>query len=102
MRDNSQKQKSNGEPENNIIPSKSFLKNRVLVPMEAQGFITRARADDVPQYRHSGWKLNPNKAFKRTDPAILATLKPMPQLEREDYKEYLREMNIPYEFWVIY
>lgn len=53
----------------------------------------------MPQYKHSGWKLVPHKAFKRTDPAILATLKPMPELQREDYKEYLREMNIPYEFW---
>lgn len=52
----------------------------------------------MPQYKHSGWKLVPQKAFRRTDPAILATLKPMPELQREDYKEYLREMNIPYEF----
>jgi hypothetical protein len=40
----------------------------------------------------------PKKAFGRTDPAILATLKPLPAIEREDYKQYLRENNIPYEF----
>lgn len=75
-----------GEEKNHIIPSKTFLRNRVLATMEAQGFIMRARADDVPQYRHSGWKLVPRKAFSRTDPAILATLKPLPAIDREDYK----------------
>jgi len=66
--------------------------------MEAQGFIVKARADDIPQFKKSGWKLVPHKAFKRTDPEILAKYTPLPQLAREDYKEFLREQNIPYEF----
>jgi hypothetical protein len=37
-----------GDQKNDIIPSKTFLRNRVLATMEAQGFIIRARADDVP------------------------------------------------------
>jgi hypothetical protein len=40
----------------------------------------------------------PQKAFARTDPEILSKLDPMPALNREDYKEYLRKENIPYEF----
>jgi hypothetical protein len=66
--------------------------------MLAQGYIEKTTADDIPQYKHSGWKLVTKKAFKNTDPAILAKLDPMPALNREDYKNYLRKENIPYEF----
>ncbi len=58
----------------------------------------QCRADDIPQYRNSGWQLVPHIAFKRTDPSILAQLDPKPALKREDYKTFLRDNNIPYEF----
>jgi len=66
--------------------------------MLAQGKIERTRAADIPQFKHSGWKLVPHKAFERVDPQVLAKMQPLPQIKREDYKEYLRQNNIPYEF----
>ena len=42
------KVKSNGEPSKDIIISKTFLKTRVLPTMEAQGFIEKVKADDIP------------------------------------------------------
>ncbi len=48
VQDRSEKMTSMGDQKNDIIPSKTFLRNRVLATMEAQGFIIRARADDVP------------------------------------------------------
>ncbi len=48
--------------------------------------------------KKSGWKLIPHKAFKRVDPVILSQLKPIPQLNREDYKEYLKNNNIEFDF----
>ena len=45
-----------------------------------------------------GWKLVPHKAFNKVDPVILSQMKPLPKLERRDYKEYLRNNDINYEF----
>lgn len=66
----------------------------------SQGKITKCRADDMPNLKNSGWSLNMQKAFKSTDPASLAKMEKLPELEREDYKDYLRKHNIPYEFWI--
>ena len=66
--------------------------------MLAQGAIVKCRADDIPGFRNSGWKLVPHKAFKNTCPEVLSTLDPLPPLQREDYKQHLREQNIAYEF----
>ena len=66
--------------------------------MLSQGFIVKCRADDIPNFRNSGWRVVPHRAFKRTAPEVLAKMDPLPQIDREDYKEYLRQENIPYEF----
>lgn len=97
-RDSSAKQSQMGTPQPDLIKSKSFLKERVLATMLAQGKIQRTRANDIQQYKNSGWKLVPHKAFERVDPSLLAKMEPLPQIKREDYKEYLRQNNIPYEF----
>lgn len=67
-RDSSAKQSSTGTPNPDLIKSKSFLKERVLAAMLAQGKISRTRANDIQQYKNSGWKLVPHKAFGRVDP----------------------------------
>ena len=40
---------------NEMIPSKTFLKNRVLYNMKLSGKIVPARALDMPEYRKAGW-----------------------------------------------
>ena len=82
----------------NLFASKSFMRSKVLHLMECQGKVIKAKADDLPMYKHAGWKLVPNRAFRNTAPWILAKMDPLPQLQREDYKKYLRENNIPFEF----
>ena len=101
-RDNSSKLSSTGTAEPDLIKSKHFLKERVLATMLSQGKIERTRAADIQQYKNSGWKLVTHKAFHRVDPSLLAKMQPLPQIKREDYKEYLRQNNIPYEFWGIW
>ena len=71
------------------IPSKSFLKGRILHQMEAQGKIKRDRALDMPKFKRAGWKVNPAKAFKNTEPSIIMKLDPIPQLNRQDLREYI-------------
>ena len=66
--------------------------------MLEQGFIKKVRAVDIPQYKNSGWQIVPHRAFKNIDPAILAGLDPLPVLDRPDYKQYLDDNNIPYDF----
>ena len=81
-----------------MFSSKTFLKNRVLHVMEKQGKIKKARAIDMPKYKHGGWKLNESRAFRNVSPDILSQLDPIPKLDRDDYKEYLRVNNIPHKF----
>ena len=45
----------------------------------------------MPNYRNSGWEVVPHKAFKNTAPEILAEMDPLPEINRDDYKQYLRE-----------
>ena len=52
----------------------------------------------MPQYNKAGWVIVPHKAFKNVAPDVLATIQPMPALNREDYKEYLRNTGIPFDF----
>ena len=40
--------------------------------MEIQGKIIKAPAIDMEENRKAGWRLVPHKAFKNTDPKILA------------------------------
>ena len=54
-----------------MIPSKTFLKDRILTQMQREGKIARDRALDMPEFKNSGWKLNAKKAFKNTAPSIL-------------------------------
>ena len=81
-----------------LIKSKNFLKERVLAQMEIQGKLVKGKALDMPHYNRAGWELVPHKAFKNTAPDILATLQPLPQVNRQDYKEYLRSSSIPFTF----
>ena len=76
---------------NKVIPSKSFLKNRILFQMEQQGKIKRDRALDAPQFKRAGWSVNPAKAFKNTSPSIVMQLDPIPQLDRQDVREYIEK-----------
>lgn len=46
-RDNTAKLTSTGTPQPDLIKSKSFLKERVLATMLAQGKIERTRAADI-------------------------------------------------------
>ena len=72
-----------------MIKSKSFLKNKILYQMLQQGKIQKGRAKDMPQFKRAGWKVNPSKAFKHTEPSILMKLDPIPQLDREDVRDYI-------------
>lgn len=38
-----------------MIESKTFLKERILKPMMAQGKLVKARAIDLPAYSRGGW-----------------------------------------------
>ena len=53
---------------------------------------------DLPEFRNAGWQLVPNRAFRRIAPDVLAKVSPLPVVYREDYKRYLRENNIHYDF----
>ena len=76
---------------NSLIPNKSFLKERILHQMEAQGKIKRDRALDMPKFKRAGWKLNATKAFKNTAPSIVMKLDPIPQLNRKDLRDYIQK-----------
>ena len=67
--------------------------------MQARGQLARSRSEDRPEFKNSGWKLVPQRAFKNTEPEILAKLDPLPELARKDYKEYLTKKKIPFHFW---
>lgn len=66
--------------------------------MMMQGKIERGRSIDAPHFKNSGWKLIPHKAFKGASPETLASLDPLPTINRPDYKQYLKNNNIPYDF----
>lgn len=51
-----------------MIPSKSFLKNKVLYNMKVMSKIEKSRAIDMPEYSRGGWKLQHAKAFKNVCP----------------------------------
>ncbi|CDW84497.1 UNKNOWN [Stylonychia lemnae] len=84
--------------EKDLIKSKSYLKNKILYQMHLQGKIDQGKAIDMTQYNKSGWALNTKVAFKNIAPDILAQIEPLPVVTRKDYKEYLRNNNIPYDF----
>ena len=52
----------------------------------------------MPNFNNAGWKIVPHKAFRNVAPDILANIQPLPAVNREDYKEYLKNNSIPYEF----
>ena len=64
------------------MPSKSFMKNKILYQMEAQGKIVRDKAIDMPEYKKAGWKVLPAKAFKNVAPSVIMKMDPIPQLNR--------------------
>eukprot|EP00347_Sterkiella_histriomuscorum_P017075 403350762 len=82
----------------NLIKSKSYLKERILDLMETQGKIEVGRAVDIPQFKHSGYQLIQHRAFRNVAPEILAQIEPLPVVNRQDYKDFLRNNNIPYDF----
>ena len=55
-----------------LIPSKTFLKTRILAQMEAQGKIRKTRSVDIPKFKNSGWQLIAPKAFRNIDPELLS------------------------------
>jgi secreted Zn-dependent insulinase-like peptidase len=61
-----------------MIQSKSYLKNKVLHQMMLQGKIEKAEAHDMAKNSKAGWRVVPHKAFRNTDPVILAQMKPLP------------------------
>ena len=79
------------ETPNRMIPSKTFLKNRILHQMLSEGKIKKDRALDMPEYKRGGWTVIPTKAFKNTAPEIIMKLDPIPQLERQDLREYIEK-----------
>ena len=81
-----------------MIRSKSHLKTKILPLMHTQGKIMKAPAQDLRANKKHGWAVVPNKAFKKVDPVILAQMKPLPILQRHDYKEYLRNNDIEHDF----
>lgn len=84
--------------EKELIKSKNFLKERVLLQMQIQGKLVKGKAIDLPQFNRAGWEIVPHKAFKNVAPDVLANMQPMPALNREDYREYLRNNTIPFDF----
>ena len=81
-----------------MIPSKTFLKERVLHNMLAMRKVSRCKAPDMPQYKKAGWGLNPVKAFKNVDADILSKMDPLPEIPRKDYIKHLNRNNIPHNF----
>ena len=65
--------------------------------MELQGKIKKERALDMPQFKLAGWQVNPAKAFKNTAPSIVMQLDPIPQLERQDVREYIEKQYSLFE-----
>jgi hypothetical protein len=51
-----------------MIPSKTFLKERVLYNMQQMSKIKKARAIDMPEYSKGGWALHQQKAFRNVCP----------------------------------
>ena len=81
-------QRDNTVPDG-MIPSKTFLKNKILYQMAKQKKIKKGRAKDMPQFKRAGWEVNPSRAFKNTEPSIVMKLDPIPQLDREDVRDYI-------------
>ena len=65
--------------------------------MEKQGKIVRDKALDLPEYKKAGWKVIQQKAFKNVAPQIIMQLDPIPQLERQDVREYIEKQFKLYE-----
>lgn len=81
------------EQDKAMIPSKTFLKEKVLYNMHKQAKIKKCRAIDMPEYSKGGWALQQQKAFKNVCPQILSEMKPIPNINRLDFKEYMRSTN---------
>ena len=74
-----------------LINSKSHLKNRIMPVMHRMGKVEKTRAQDLPQFKYSGWKVVPHKAFKKIDPQIIMQMDQPPELNRKDLQEYIQE-----------
>ena len=66
--------------------------------MELMGKIEKAPALDMVGTKRAGWKLVPHRAFRNTDPVILAQMKPLPEIKRKDYLDYLKNNEIYHDF----
>ena len=80
-----------------LIPSKAYLKRRLLPHMYKQGKIERTRAQDLPEYKLAGWKVRPAKAFKNTAPRLLVEMDPVPDLKRKDLQAYIEKQYAFYK-----
>mmetsp|Transcript_18004 Transcript_18004/g.15928 ORF Transcript_18004/g.15928 Transcript_18004/m.15928 type:complete len:132 (+) Transcript_18004:29-424(+) len=85
------------EVDPDMIRSKTFLKRKIIPNMEASGKIVPDRAPELPEYKSSGWRLVPNKAFKSIAPEVLAQIKPLPKINRKEYLDYLEQNGISFE-----
>jgi len=65
----------------NLLKSKTFLRQRVLKSMKAQGKIQKAGYSPVA-HKYLGYSLIPEKAFRRTDSQVLLNLQPKPLIKR--------------------
>ena len=82
-----------------MIPSKRFLKEKVLNNMLLIGKLKKGEAIDFTRKNSKhGWELVPHKAFKNVDPVVLAQMKPLPEVDRKDYREYLLNNDIQHNF----
>jgi hypothetical protein len=66
--------------------------------MYMQGKLVKGKAIDMPSFNRGGWQVVHHKAFKNVAPDILANMQPLPAINREDYKTYLKNNSIPFEF----
>jgi len=60
---------------NKILPSKTYLKQKILATMTEQGKIERTPYSKIKK-KYLGFKLNPQKAFKNVHPEIVSSLVP--------------------------
>lgn len=80
-----------------VIPSKSYLKEKILEHMERSGKIKNLGYDKA-QDQELGYSLNPSKAFTNTHPDVLLGLVPLPEIPRLQasdvlYRKFQLEMN---------
>ncbi|EAS03039.1 hypothetical protein TTHERM_00444220 (macronuclear) [Tetrahymena thermophila SB210] len=78
---------------NNIIPSRTYLKEKILTQMVRQGKL-KALGFDKEQETELGYQLNPSKAFANLHPDLLLKLRPLPNIPRLQSNDVLYRKSI--------